>query len=122
MMSARKVFSMIEHESINGEFDNLLLLDDAEFQKVRTRHLNRRATAAEPTNAGVCFILSLVSAPGCLVAWLFNNEPGYFFGALFWSAVGMALYIYLAHSAKYWREHRAILTEEVRRFGATSFG
>ena len=46
----------------------------------------------------------------------------YFFGAAFWSIVGITLYTYLAHAAKYWREHYAIIGEEVRRFGRASFG
>lgn len=122
MKIVRKFFSLIGHEPIDGEFNNFQFLEDAAFQQRRSIHLDRRPPAAEPINAGICFLLSLAGAPYCFVAWLVNNDAGYLFGATFWSVAGIALYIYLAYAAKYWREHQAIRIEEMRRFGRTSFG
>jgi hypothetical protein len=117
-----KLFSLIGHEPIDGEFNSLQMLEDAAFQHRRSIHLSRRPTAAEPTTAGICFLVSLIGAPYCFVAGLLDNDAVYFFGAAFWSFLGVALYLYLAYAAKYWREHQAIRMEEVRRFGHTSFG
>lgn len=122
MQIVRKLFLLIGHEPIDGEFNNFQYLEEAVFQQRRSAHLSCRPPSAEPTAAGICFLLSLAGAPYCFVAGLFNNDASYFFGAAFWSVVGIALYIYLAYAARYWREHQAIRTEEIRRFGCTSFG
>lgn len=122
MRVVHQVVALIDHKPIEGEFDSIKLLDDIEFQRVRASHLARRPMPAQLDNTGVTFLLALIGAPGYFVAGLFSNDVAYFFGAAFWATVGIATYTYLAHAAKYWREHSAIRAEEVRRFGRSSFG
>lgn len=121
-MALRHVLARLEHEEIKGEFDELMLLDDESFARVRAEHLARRQPPARSDNLGVALLLAVMGAPWSLLAGLFTGEVAYYFGAAFWSILAVALYTHLARAAKYWREHNAIRSEEVRRFGHASFG
>ena len=114
--------SLIGHEPIDGEFSGLKHLADADFQAARAKHLSRRPTSATTDNAGVVFLFSLVGAPICLVIGLIKHDGSLLFSSAFWIVVEIILFFYLVFSATYWREHRAIISEEFRRYGSTSFG
>lgn len=119
----RKAAAAIEHEPIEDEFKSLKLLSDTEFQRARARHLARRRMPPRSGNAGVAFVLALIGVPVFLVLGLINSDSAYVVGAAFWLVVGIALFLYLALAARYWREHYAILAEEARRYGrGASFG
>lgn len=122
MKLLRRAISLIGHEPIDGEFSGLALLEDAAFQTARAKHLSRRPTSTTTDNAGVVFVLSLIGTPICLVTGLVKHDGSLILSAVFWLVVGAALFFYLAFSAAYWREHRAIISEEFRRYGSASFG
>jgi hypothetical protein len=117
-----KAAAAIEHEPIEDEFKNLELLNDTEFQRARAVHLASRRMPSHSDNAGVTFVLALIGVPVCLVLGLVNRDSAYVACAVFWLVVGIALFIYLALAARYWREHYAIIAEELRRYGRASFG
>ncbi|MFN7855848.1 MAG: hypothetical protein ACK5OA_04610 [Acidovorax sp.] len=118
----RATFARLEHEEIKGEFDGLALLDDQSFAKAKVQHFARRQMPARSDNLGVTLLLAIIGAPGSLIAGMFTDDVAYYFGAAFWSIVAVALYTYMVRAAKYWRQHNAIRSEEVRRFGQASFG
>lgn len=122
MNLARRAISLIGHEAIDGEFSGLALLGDAAFQTARAKHLSRRPTSTTTDNAGIVFVLSLIGTPMCLVAGLVKHDGSLLLSAIFWLVVCTLLFYYLAFSAAYWREHRAMISEELRRYGSASFG
>jgi hypothetical protein len=122
MKLLRRAADLIGHEPIESEFAQLKLLDDAAFQTARTQHLARRPMPARADNAGVTFVLSLFGAPTCLLLGLIKDDSVLLASSIFWMIVGLVLFSYLVHAAKYWREHRAIISEEVRRYGRATFG
>ena len=122
MKLLRRAADLIGHEPIEGEFVRLTLLDDAAFQAARARLLARRPMPARTDNAGVTFLISLIGAPTCLLLGIIKDDSVFLASAIFWLIVGLVLFFYLVLSARYWREHRAIISEELRRYGHTSFG
>jgi hypothetical protein len=109
------------HEPIDGEFLGLALLNDAAFQSVRAKHLSRHPTPAITNNAGVLFLVSLFGILICFVMGIIKNDNFLLLSSIFWLLIGLATFFYLVFSATYWRKHRAIISEEFRRFGSSSF-
>jgi hypothetical protein len=122
MKLLRRAADLLEHEPIEGELVRLKLLDEAAFQAARARHLARRPMPARTDTAGVTLVLSLLGAPTCLVLGLIKGDSVLLVTSVFWMIVGLVLFSYLVLAAKYWREHRAIISEELRRYGSASFG
>lgn len=67
-------------------------------------------------------MLSLLGAPACPILGLIKDDNVLLASSIFWLIVGLVLFSYLALAARYWREHRAIISEELRRYGHASFG
>lgn len=118
----RKVLAAIETEPNADDIEVLAQMSDGEFQQTRNRHLARRAARSKTDSIGAMLLLSLVGVPYCLVRSVANWDPVWAGASLFWSVTGGSSYWYLAHIGRYWREHHAIRAEELRRFGASTFG
>jgi hypothetical protein len=118
----RMLVARLEHKEIEGEFDSLKRLDNEALERAKERHFARRQPPAENDNLCITLLVAVIGAPGSLLGGLFTGEVAYYFGAAVWSVVVVPLYVYLAHTAKYWREHNAIRGEEIRRYGHASFG
>jgi hypothetical protein len=118
----KNALSKLQENQIDGEFKELTTLNEASFLVVRDRHLEKRTSPIQNVSSGIVFLLSLIGAPISVISWFVSGDEAYLFGAVFWLVVGCLFYVYLARSAKYWREHNAIRTEETRRFGRASFG
>jgi hypothetical protein len=97
-------------------------LSEEQFEAARTKHLGRSAWPKESDNVQVLFGLSLIAAPASLIAGLVQSEIAYAAIAAVWSLASAGAYAYLVACAGYWREHRLIIWEEVRRFGSPTFG
>lgn len=122
MRLLRRVDAMIDHTPIEGEFLRLKLIDDVEFQSARARHLARRPMPKRADNAGVFFVVGLLGFPVQLISGLIKDDSVLMASAIFWLIVGLVSFSYLAVAAKFWREHHAIRSEELRRYGHTTFG
>ena len=122
MRLLRKFPALIGHDSIDGEFSRLELLNDADFEKARAGHLARRPMPANTDNVGAIFGLSLFAVPTCFILSLIKGDSVLLGSSLLWLSVGLVTFFYLASAGKYWREHYAFISEEIRRYGSPSFG
>ena len=122
LLSLKQMFSRLNPDHQQGEFDHLKDMDDLGFQTFRAKHLARKPRPYNSENIGIFFLLSLTGAPASLVLVLFTLNPIWFVGVCAWLGIGVVTYFYLAAAAKYWREHYAIIHEEIRRYGANTFG
>lgn len=118
----RRVAARIGHESIPGEFDYLEQLDDPTFQFERSRHLVSPQKPAQTPSMGVTLLLAAMGALAYAIAAVVARDLSYAIAAAAWAVIAAPCYWYVTSAAKYWRRHRAIQAEEVRRFGSASFG
>lgn len=122
MKVLRQANHLLGHKPSDRELAGLHALDEIQFDAVRAKHLAKQPRPESPDGAGIPFILSLIGAPTCLLLSFFESEPQLLWASIFLLAIGLMLFMYLSSCARYWREHRAIRIEEVRRYGRTSFG
>ena len=122
MKAIRLIKHLLGHVPSGRELARLRILDDSEFDAVKTKHLAKRQRSATPDTAGIIFFISVIGAPTFLVLGLIRGDQSLWVSSIFWLIVCCLSFIYLAFSAQYWREHQSIISEDIRRHGRPSFG
>jgi cytochrome c biogenesis protein CcdA len=99
-------------------------LGDVELENAKRAHFAKPQVKhpGSMENVGVLFVFALLGAPYALVAAALTADRSWLISVAVLLALGVAAWMPLRRSVLYWREHRAIQQEEMRRFGAVTFG